>query len=607
MLQKENLKLKFRLIYLPFITISVGFITCYTLFNYLFYQTEILKWNLQLINLWLPIILPWIPILIWLRPGINLLRLKQKNGKDLDMLYYIVAWFAATVPTVITQDYLEDAAGALSPLSSVEQIADSPSSKFYTLKEYYIDKKHLGIEQYSELSGKHNEYLNFTVFVACPILKKKLSLPKPLKELNQSQKKPLIVIDGNVVSPDTLATIDPHDIEKLEVIKGKSALQIYGVAAKYGALLITMKANLFYYSDKGNFTNSYHTWLCLRYDKQISSRLDKEEKEKLYNEFIQNSEREFESTDPTGFQYLKRMPWGSDRTNYLKALKNSTNENSADPHLLLPVYESFSERGGEKPGWILKTFLIACGLFAVMLLFPKLNTAKVRLYYNPKPKQPRTLSMFLMSIRNMAALSGTFSLISINVIIFIIMVFKFEGFLSFQIKDLLVSGANFRPLIKAGEWWRLFTSMFLHGGFMHLFLNMYGLLFAGIFIEPILGRARFILFYLVIGLVGSLSSIWWYDAIVSVGASGAIFGLYGIFLILLLTNVFPNDFRKEMLLNTAFYVGINLIIGLAGGIDNAAHMGGLLCGALIGLLIFSGLKKRVKDVKVSKPTVECDE
>jgi len=74
--------------------------------------------------------------------------------------------------------------------------------------------------------------------------------------------------------------------------------------------------------------------------------------------------------------------------------------------------------------------------------------------------------------------------------------------------------------------------------------------------------------------------------ITTIGASGAIFGLYGIFLIPLLTNVFPKNFRKAMLLNTTVYVSLNLLMGLAGGIDNAAHIGGLLSGGVIDFCCF---------------------
>jgi rhomboid protease GluP len=101
------------------------------------------------------------------------------------------------------------------------------------------------------------------------------------------------------------------------------------------------------------------------------------------------------------------------------------------------------------------------------------------------------------------------------------MTFGGLGFISFKSQDLLNWGANYRPYITDGQWWRLLTSVFLHGGIMHLVANMYGLLFIGIFLEPLLGKTRYAIFYLLTGILASCASIWWHDATVSVGASGA--------------------------------------------------------------------------------------
>jgi rhomboid protease GluP len=79
--------------------------------------------------------------------------------------------------------------------------------------------------------------------------------------------------------------------------------------------------------------------------------------------------------------------------------------------------------------------------------------------------------------------------------------------------------------------------------------------------------------------------IWWYPNI-SAGASGAIFGLYGAILGLLLTNAFPKDGKKGILIMIGVYVLINLVWGLTGGIDNAAHLGGLLSGAILGIVLY---------------------
>ena len=120
---------------------------------------------------------------------------------------------------------------------------------------------------------------------------------------------------------------------------------------------------------------------------------------------------------------------------------------------------------------------------------------------------------------------------------------------------------------------------------MHLLLNMYALLFVGIFLEPVLGKKLFAICYFVTGILASLASVKIHPDTVSVGASGAIFGMYGVFLAFLLAGVFPPSMRKAFLASTLIFIGYNLIQGLQGHVDNAAHIGGLLCGWMAGLLI----------------------
>jgi len=168
------------------------------------------------------------------------------------------------------------------------------------------------------------------------------------------------------------------------------------------------------------------------------------------------------------------------------------------------------------------------------------------------------------------------------------------GFVSFKGEDLLNWGANFRPATNDGQWWRLLTNMFMHGGLMHILANMYGLLFVGIFMEPLLGKTKYLLVYLTTGILASIASIWWYEATISVGASGAIFGLYGFFLAALLLKAFPPYFGKAFLVSMLVFVGFNLLMGLTGGIDNAAHIGGLVSGFLIGVVMARQLKQKME-------------
>ncbi len=181
-------------------------------------------------------------------------------------------------------------------------------------------------------------------------------------------------------------------------------------------------------------------------------------------------------------------------------------------------------------------------------------------------------------------------LIDVNILIFIAMVLTGVDIVSPSSQSLINWGANYTPDTLGGEWWRLLTCCFLHIGIIHLFMNMYALLYIGVLLEPILGRTRFIAAYLLTGITASLTSLWWHDITVSAGASGAIFGMYGVFLSLLTTKLIEENERKALLSSIGFFVAFNLMYGMKGGIDNAAHIGGLVGGLVIGYAFLPSLK-----------------
>jgi rhomboid protease GluP len=160
--------------------------------------------------------------------------------------------------------------------------------------------------------------------------------------------------------------------------------------------------------------------------------------------------------------------------------------------------------------------------------------------------------------------------------------------------DLIAWGSNFSGLVVA-EPWRLVSGTFLHGGPAHLFLNLSALLLLGLMVEAKAGSIRWLLVYLLSGVGGSLASLWWHSqGVNSVGASGAIFGLYGLVLALLLgRGAALSRQERAGLLGLLLYFALgSLVGGLAGpaGTDNAAHIGGLATGLVAGLL--STLKRR---------------
>jgi rhomboid protease GluP len=182
-------------------------------------------------------------------------------------------------------------------------------------------------------------------------------------------------------------------------------------------------------------------------------------------------------------------------------------------------------------------------------------------------------------------------LLDLNIFLFILMVIGGVNMMEPDNESLLNWGANFRPMTLDGEWWRLITNCFLHIGIFHLLMNMYALFFIGVLLEPHLGKSRFISAYFLTGITASIASLWWHDLTISAGASGAIFGMYGVFLAMLTTDLIEKTARRALLASIAVFVGYNLIYGLKGGIDNAAHIGGLLGGLVIGYALIPSLRK----------------
>ena len=147
-------------------------------------------------------------------------------------------------------------------------------------------------------------------------------------------------------------------------------------------------------------------------------------------------------------------------------------------------------------------------------------------------------------------------------------------------------GANYGPAIRDGQYWRLVTSMFLHGGLLHLALNGWALFQLGSLLELLMGSPRMLLIYFVSGVAGSLASATFTQA-PSVGASGAIFGLLGALIAFLLRRrgaLTPQG--KSILMQLVGWAAINVFFGFSTpGIDNSAHLGGGAAGLLLGFVL----------------------
>ncbi|MDR2044739.1 MAG: rhomboid family intramembrane serine protease [Clostridium sp.] len=180
-------------------------------------------------------------------------------------------------------------------------------------------------------------------------------------------------------------------------------------------------------------------------------------------------------------------------------------------------------------------------------------------------------------------------LVTANVMVYLLC--ALSGNRLYHAGDLSVYG-----VVAQREYGRLITSMFLHGDFGHIFNNMLILFFMGAMIEKEIGHIRYILFYFLSGIgancLSLLVKIFNHDSAPSIGASGAVFGLDGVLLSLVLFS--KHTIPRATPARVGFMIFYSLYSGLTGqNIDNAAHIGGLLVGFLAGtVMCIAGRRKR---------------
>jgi len=191
-------------------------------------------------------------------------------------------------------------------------------------------------------------------------------------------------------------------------------------------------------------------------------------------------------------------------------------------------------------------------------------------------------------VRRQSSITLTQVVFGVNVAVFLAVALASGTALDFPGLTLVHFGANYGPYTLSGAWWRLLTYMFLHGGLMHIAFNMWCLWDLGTLCESLYGRWSFAAIYAITGVAAGVTSVGWNPGGLSVGASGAIFGLAGALIASFYLGEFslPSIAIRGTLRSLVFFVGFNVVFGsLFPGIDNAAHFGGLVSGLILGALI----------------------
>lgn len=182
----------------------------------------------------------------------------------------------------------------------------------------------------------------------------------------------------------------------------------------------------------------------------------------------------------------------------------------------------------------------------------------------------------------------TYSIIILNLIVYLFSSLLSRDIVDMDMQTLVDMGALYGPLtVLKGEWWRLFTAMFLHGGITHLLMNMVSLYLIGRGAEMYFDTKSYLSIYLFSGLIGGLVSLYMHPVSVGIGASGAIFGVFGALAGFFLAHrekigAHTKAFMKEF----SIIIGINMLIGFSiEAVDVSAHIGGLIIGFAGGFIL----------------------
>ena len=193
-------------------------------------------------------------------------------------------------------------------------------------------------------------------------------------------------------------------------------------------------------------------------------------------------------------------------------------------------------------------------------------------------RAPRTITGGAISMRAGAVSMG---LLGINVVVFLLQMAT-EG----NVNSVFQLGAMQGFAVADGDYWRLFTAAFLHAGILHIAFNMYALYLFGPFVERALGTTRFVIAYVTMAVASSVFVYWLTEPqVATIGASGAVFGLFGLALVLLIRT--RQDVRGLLVL-----LAINAFISLQGNISWQGHLGGFVTGVLLGLALAYAPRER---------------
>ncbi|MCK6264378.1 rhomboid family intramembrane serine protease [Vibrio sp. ZSDE26] len=341
-------------------------------------------------------------------------------------------------------------------------------------------------------------------------------------------------------------------------------------------------------------------WYGIRYYKQISNRLEPDEKEQEYRHFLQDSEEKFNQVNYYDHQHLELLKKSDLLDGFRMAIEQSQPmRKGEDLFVLYPRKESLAQSNDDMIYYTSLSSIIAMVVVVIISCSVSINSTNLSLYRSKQLDDSDATSQVFRVVTFRAGCPVTTISILVCLIVFSIGVATGVDMMNGNTQELMSIGGVRRDLILQGEYWRVFSAVFVHAGLSHIAMNIIVLGFAGRSVESHIGSSNFIMLFIICALGSSFASISWYENTLSVGISGVNFGLIGALVALLLTGYVDKGSRSDL-------IGLVMMVLVSGAavlflpnIDHAAHLGGLVSGMLFTLLMTTWLRKPMKALSTS--------
>lgn len=328
-------------------------------------------------------------------------------------------------------------------------------------------------------------------------------------------------------------------------------------------------------------------WLGVTYRKAVSNRLSEEEKRVELDNFVRHSHQRLNDDNFGWISYFTVVGQNENRRGFEAAWKRGAIEKQEAPLFLLRAQaEPFEDRTGNRLSWFWITYGVAACLWLLLAIGMKIDAPMRRRLLNERSPNNTDLKVAWQFVIPRRDFFFTPVLFYLNLLVWLLLLVRGQGIDAISSDELLSWGALYSPAVTAGELWRFVTFLFVHAGIMHLAGNMISFGLVGFLVERSFGLWWFGGVYFATGFAGGVASLLWKPTVIIIGASGAIFGVAGFGLTLLLLKRKRFAAERPLLLKAAgVYFGLNLLMGaLLPNTDLVGHVAGLVSGVLIGLV-----------------------